>query len=69
MTTGKIIALTRETFVGKVMTLLFNMWSRDFLVVQWLRLWVPVTKSTRSIPSLGRSHMPRWPRRVKKIKS
>ena len=28
MTTGKIIALTRQTFVGKVMPLLFNMLSR-----------------------------------------
>ena len=28
MTTGKTIALTRQTFVGKVMTLLFNMLSR-----------------------------------------
>ena len=28
MTTGKIIALTRRTFVGKVMSLLFNMLSR-----------------------------------------
>ena len=28
MTTGKIIALTRWTFVGKVMFLLFNMLSR-----------------------------------------
>ena len=28
MTTGKIIALTRQTFVGKVMCLLFNMLSR-----------------------------------------
>ena len=25
MTTGKTIALTRQTFVGKVMSLLFNM--------------------------------------------
>ena len=34
MTTGKIIALTRQTFVGKVMSVLFNMLSRldiDFL--------------------------------------
>ena len=31
MTTGKTIALTRQTFVGKVMTLLFNMLSR-FLI-------------------------------------
>ena len=28
MTTGKIIALTRQTFVDKVMSLLFNMLSR-----------------------------------------
>ena len=28
MTTGKIIALTRWTFVGKVMSLLFSMLSR-----------------------------------------
>ena len=34
MTTGKIIALTRQTFVGKVMSLLFNMLSR--LVVTFL---------------------------------
>ena len=33
-TTGKIIALTRQTFVGKVMSLLFNMLSR--LVVAFL---------------------------------
>ena len=34
MTTGKIIALTRWTFVGKVMSLLFNMLSR--LVIAFL---------------------------------
>ena len=34
MTTGKTIALTRQTFVGKVMTLLFNMLSR--LVIAFL---------------------------------
>ena len=28
MTTGKTIALTRQTFAGKVMSLLFNMLSR-----------------------------------------
>ena len=32
MTTGKTIALTRRTFVGKVMTLLFNMLSRFFSI-------------------------------------
>ena len=30
MTTGKTIALTIQTFVGKVMSLLFNMLSRLF---------------------------------------
>ena len=34
MTTGKTIALTRHTFVGKVMSLLFNMLSR--LVITFL---------------------------------
>ena len=34
MTTGKTIALTRRTFVGKVMSLLFNMLSR--LVIAFL---------------------------------
>ena len=32
MTTGKTIALTRWTFVGKVMSLLFNMMSRLVIV-------------------------------------
>ena len=45
MTTGKTIALTRQTFVGKVMSLLFNMLSRlvitflprsKHLLVSWL---------------------------------
>ena len=34
MTTGKTIALIRQTFVGKVMSLLFNMLSR--LVITFL---------------------------------
>ena len=33
MTTGKIIALTRWTFVGKVMSLLFNMLSRLVIII------------------------------------
>ena len=40
MTTGKTIALTRQMFVGKVMSLLFNMLSRlviAFLPVQAVR--------------------------------
>ena len=45
MTTGKTIVLTRQTFVGKVMSLLFNMLSRLFvtflprskcLLISWL---------------------------------
>ena len=34
MTTGKTIALTRQTFVGKVMSLIFNMLSRSYLSFQ-----------------------------------
>ena len=39
MTTGKTIALTRQTFVGKVMSLLFNMLSRLVAGVQpqWIQ--------------------------------
>ena len=46
MTTGKTIALTRRTFVGKVMSLLFNMLSRlvitflprsKYLLISWLQ--------------------------------
>ena len=35
MTTGKMIGLTREVFVGKVTSLLFNMLSR--LVIAFLK--------------------------------
>ena len=40
MTTGKIIALSRQTFVGKVMSLHFNMLSRfitALLLISWLQ--------------------------------
>ena len=46
MTNGKTIALTRQTFVGKVMSLLFNMLSRlvitfiprsKHLLISWLK--------------------------------
>ena len=33
MTTGKTIALTRRTFVGKVMSVLFNMLSRLYIKI------------------------------------
>ena len=36
MTTGKTIALTRQTFVGKVMSLLFNMLS--MLVIAFINM-------------------------------
>ena len=51
MTTGKTIALTGRTFVGKVMSLLFNMLSRlviDFLprskhlLISWIQSLSPV---------------------------
>ena len=35
MTTGKTIALTRWTFVGKVMSLLLNMLSRLVIIFSW----------------------------------
>ena len=47
LTTGKTIALTRRTFVGKVMSLLFNVLSRlviaflprsEHLLISWLQL-------------------------------
>ena len=61
MTTGKIIALTRWTFLGKVMSLLFNMLSRlviaflprsKRLLISWL--WSPsaVTLEPPKIKSL-----------------
>ena len=46
MTTGKTIALTRQTFAGKVMSLLFNLLSRlgiafhprsKHLLISWLQ--------------------------------
>ena len=38
MTTGKTIALTIETFFGKVMSLLFNMLSRFVIaILPWSR--------------------------------
>ena len=47
MTTGKTIVLTRQTFVGKVMSLLFNMLSR--LVITLL----PRSKATREAPKFS----------------
>ena len=60
MTTGKTIALTRQTFVGKVMCLLFNMLSRLIitflprskrLLISWLQSQFAVILEPRKIKS------------------
>ena len=60
MTTGKTIALTRRTFVDKVMSLLFNMLSRlvitflprsKRLLISWLQLPSAVILEPRNIKS------------------
>ena len=60
MTTGKNIALTRWTFVGKVMSLLFNMLSRlvitflprsKRLLISWLQSSSAVILEPRKIKS------------------
>ena len=72
MTTGKTIALTRRTFVDKVMSLLFNMLSRlvitflprsKRLLISWLQspsavIWEPskIKSDTVSIVSPSISH-------------
>ena len=55
MTTGKTIALTRQTFIGKVMSLLFNMLSRLVLVVKNLPATAGDIRNVDSIPGSGRS--------------
>ena len=61
MTTGKIIALTRRTFVGKVMSLLFNMLSSfviaflprtKCLLISWLQSLSAVILEPKKIKSL-----------------
>ena len=60
MTTGKTIALTRQTFVGKVMSLLFNMLSRlvitflpksKCLLISWLQSPYAVILEPKKIKS------------------
>ena len=62
MTTGKTIALTRRTFAGKVMSLLFNMLSRLFLaflprnkrlLISWLQSPSAVILEPRKIKPLA----------------
>ena len=61
MTTGGTIALTRQTFVGKVMCLLFNMLSRLIiaflprskrLFISWLQSQSEVILEPKKIKSL-----------------
>ena len=61
MTTGKTTALTRRTFVSKVMFLLFNMLSRlavafllrgKLLLISWLQSLSTVILETKKIKSL-----------------
>ena len=61
MTTGKTIALTRQTFVGKAMSLLFNMLSRlvitflprsKRLLISWLRSPSALILEPRKIKSV-----------------
>ena len=61
MTTGKTIALTRWTFVGKVMSLLLNMLYRlvitfllrsKHLLISWLQSPSPVILEPKKIKSL-----------------
>ena len=60
MTTGKTVALTRWTFVGKVMSLLFHMLSRliiaflprsKHLLISWLQLPFTVILEPKKIKS------------------
>ena len=60
VTTGKTVALTVQTFVGKVMSLLFNMLSRfvtDFppiskcLLISWLQLPAALILEPKKIKS------------------
>ena len=55
MTTGKIIALTKWTFVDKVMSLLLNMLSRDFPGGSDGKVSVYNVGDLGSIPGSGRS--------------
>ena len=66
MTTGKTIALTRQTFVGKVMSLLFNMLSKwiiaflprsQHLLISWVQSPSAVILEPKKIRSVTVSHV------------
>ena len=67
MTTGKTIALTIQTFVGKVMSLLFNMLSRfaivflprsKHLLISWLQSSSTMILQPKKIKSGGGNSKP-----------
>ena len=67
MTTGKNIALTRRTFVGKVMSLLFSMLSRlvitflprsENLLISWLQPPLAVNMEPKRIKSFTFRYFP-----------
>ena len=75
MTTGKTVALTRRTFVGKVMSLPFNMLSRliiaflprtKWLLISWLKspsvqwFWSPIKKCQSLFPLFPHLFAMRW---------
>ena len=61
MTAGKTIALTRQTFIGKVMSLFFNMLSRFFIAflpktkrlsISWVQLPTVLIMEPKKIKSI-----------------
>ena len=66
MTTGKTIALTRQTFVGKVLSLFFNMLTRLVIsekvmathssVLPWKIAWIEEPGRLQSMGSLRAGH-------------
>ena len=67
MITGKTIALTRQTFVGKVMSLLFNMLSRlviaflprsKHLLILWLQSPSPLILEPKNMKSDNKKLFP-----------
>ena len=64
VTTGKTIALTRQTFVDKIMSLFFNMLSRfprsKHLLISWLQspsavIWEPKTIKSATVSTVSPS--------------
>ena len=62
MTPGKTIALTRQTFIGKVMSLLFNMLyaAAAKSLQSCLTLCDPIEGTHQAPPSLGFSRQEHW---------